>query len=183
MLPERQRKEPKMQDINIRPVTIEDLVKFRDLRLESLKNEPYAFLVTYDDELQVTEEKWRERIDNSVKGDNGVMVVAETEGNLVGLVGITYGRHPKIKHSAHIWGTYVTPDFRGKGIGRRLMEKVIEIAKANSSVKKIKIEVVAEQESAAKLYEKMGFIHIGTAKDELFVDGTYFDIYIMEMYI
>lgn len=172
-----------MQDITVRPVTLEDLSMFRDLRLESLKNEPYAFLATYEDEVQVAEEKWKERIENSIKGENGVTIVAEAEGKIVGLVGVSYGRHPKIKHTAHIWGTYVEPEYRGRGIGKKLMEKIIELAKVNPNVKKIKIEVVPEQESALKLYEKVGFTPIGTAKNELYVDGKYFDSYMMEMYL
>lgn len=154
---------------------------FRDLRLLSLQDSPTAFLATYEDELQVPEEKWKKRIEGSLLSQVGEMVVARNGTKLVGLVGVQYMQHAKMRHVAHVWGTYVDPKYRGQGLGRKLVEEILRMAREHTGIKKIKIEVVPEQISAYELYKKMGFQMIGVSHGDLFVDGTYYDEIMMEM--
>lgn len=170
-------------DIIIEPISQQYSEQFKKLRLESLQNEPTAFLATFEDESKVPEEKWQSRIENSLKGETGVTIIARDGEKAVGLVGIQFLQHPKNRHIVHIWGTYTAPAYRGKGIGKQLIQKVIDIAKAKPEIKKIKIEVNPDQSAAHNLYKKLGFQEIGTAKMELFVDGKYYDAVQMEMYI
>lgn len=48
---------------------------------------------------------------------------------------------------------YVKPDFRGKGLGREL----IEFLKTDGSVRRIRLEITPENEKAKKLYISEGF--------------------------
>ena len=169
--------------ITIEPISHDYHDQFKQLGLESFKNEPTAFLVTYEEESKISDEKWKERIDASIEGKIGVTLVARDGDKLVGRIGLSYQKYEKVKHIAHIWGTYVIPEHRGKGIGKLLLQKIIEQAKSKPEIKKIKIEVNPSQVAAYELYKKLGFIEIGTAKMELYVNGTFHDAVQMEMYL
>src|SRR4030095_8546804 len=51
----------------------------------------------------------------------------------------------------------VDPDFRGRGIGERLMEACIELAHRSSNRKRIILESNTKQAAAIQLYRKFGF--------------------------
>jgi ribosomal protein S18 acetylase RimI-like enzyme len=160
---------------------IEEWEAFRDIRLQSLKESPTAFLANFEDESATLEEKWKARIEGSLRGKAGVTLVAKMNGKIAGLVGVQFMQHTKTRHIAHIWGTYVAAEYRGLGIGRKLMDGIIDATKANIEIKKIKIEVIAEQLSAFELYKKLGFQMIGVSHSDLCVDGNYYDAILMEM--
>ena len=63
---------------------------------------------------------------------------------------------------------YVEPFFKGKGIGRALMEKVISQAK-ESDKRKIFLWVIEDNVSARKFYVANGFIHTG---ETCLIEGT-----------
>lgn len=51
---------------------------------------------------------------------------------------------------------YIKPQFRGKGIGRALVQKIIELASAKN-YKKMRLDTISSMEAAIKLYQMMGF--------------------------
>lgn len=57
----------------------------------------------------------------------------------------------------------VMPDYRRKGIGRRLIEQMISFA-ADNQIKKIFLEVRIDNESAKNLYTRFGFSQTGIRK-------------------
>lgn len=63
---------------------------------------------------------------------------------------------------------YVEPVFQGMGIGRRLMERFIEDARAENK-KRIFLWVIKNNLSARKFYERNGFAADGQEK---LIDGT-----------
>ncbi|MDQ3098220.1 MAG: GNAT family N-acetyltransferase [bacterium] len=160
---------------------IEEWEGFRDVVLRSLKDSPQAFLNTYEEAASVPEDKWKNRIAGSLRGEVGVTLIAKHNGKIVGLVGVQFLQHVKMRHVAHVWGSYVDPEFRGLGIGRKLMDGIIGMSQAHPGIKKIKIEVIAEQLSAFELYKKLGFQLIGVSHGDLCVDGNYYDEILMEM--
>ena len=54
----------------------------------------------------------------------------------------------------------VDPDFRGQGVGRRLIEELIAHLKKNS-VTCLTLEVRASNDPAIRLYDKLGFTQVG----------------------
>jgi GNAT superfamily N-acetyltransferase len=51
---------------------------------------------------------------------------------------------------------YVEPEYRGKGINGTLIKKLISWAKSKN-IHEIQLDVYAENDSALKAYEKLGF--------------------------
>lgn len=65
---------------------------------------------------------------------------------------------------AHVTNVAVKPDMRGKGIGRGLMARLLEEAKA-LGMRCATLEVRAGNKQAIRLYESLGFEHSGVRKN------------------
>jgi RimJ/RimL family protein N-acetyltransferase len=101
------------------------------------------------------------------KGDP--MFVALANGEVVGWCDIQ--RHPFPTHSHRgTLGMGVVPDYRGRGVGARLMDQALSQAFATGFVR-IELSVRADNLRAVRLYEKVGFVREGVLRDAVFVDG------------
>lgn len=83
---------------------------------------------------------------------------------LQGFVGrlFNYFISKKIK-KARIYSIAVLNNFHGKGIGRRLLAKMVKEAQ-KSNYEKISLEVAVDNLKAIKLYEKLNFSKTGLKK-------------------
>ncbi|HYZ29672.1 MAG TPA: GNAT family N-acetyltransferase, partial [Thermoleophilaceae bacterium] len=97
------------------------------------------------------------------------VVVAEVDGLAVGWGKI---EHPtELPASGHVWhvtGLAVDPRFEGRGIGRALMEALIELARRRGG-RRMTLRVFAANERARRLYERLGFEVEGVLRDEFMV--------------
>jgi ribosomal protein S18 acetylase RimI-like enzyme len=95
------------------------------------------------------------------------------EGELVGMM--TFARDTGVKdgHKGHIYGVYVTASQRGKGIGGKLLDALLERAKKDASLEQILLAVATVQTAARELYRNRGFVSFGIEPYALKVDGTY----------
>jgi len=146
--------------------------EYRDLRLEALQKEPIAFGSSYDEEKNISEEEWRKRIENAL--------FALSEDKLIGMIVYIRDNKIKTKHIGNIFGVYVTREYRGQGVGKKLMDSVLTQIQKSKDVVKIKLSVNPEQKAAVKLYQNYGFKIVGQLKKELYVEGKFYDELIME---
>jgi len=95
----------------------------------------------------------------SVFGDDkkGFYVVAETGGEIIGGLMITF-EWSDWRASWFWWiqSVYITPEFRGKGVYRRLYEFVIGKARESGDVCGFRLYVEKENQAARAVYEKLG---------------------------
>ena len=66
----------------------------------------------------------------------------------------------------------VVPDYRGRGIGARLIDQALTRAFATGFVR-VELSVRADNQRAVQLYEKVGFVREGLLRDAVFVDGEF----------
>ncbi len=85
-------------------------------------------------------------------------IVAKINNVIVGFAGIW-----KSVDDVHITNIVVKKDFRKKGIGSLLLQKLIELTK-NLNYKELTLEVNALNEPAKQLYLKFGFKNLGIRK-------------------
>lgn len=69
---------------------------------------------------------------------------------------------------------YVAPDIRGQKVGQQLLAVLIETA-AVKGLEQLNLSVVTENESAKKLYDRMGFEVYGVEKQALKNHEQYWD--------
>jgi putative acetyltransferase len=111
-----------------------------------------------------------------LKPDNHIFV-AELDGRVVGMAGL-HVRPGKLRHSASL-GIYVHDDFHGRGIGRALMERLIDLADRWLGLLRVDLTVHHDNAPAIALYRKLGFVVEGTRRRAIFVDGGLHDVVMM----
>lgn len=98
----------------------------------------------YDEELQHLEEKYGE--------PRGRLYLVRCDGRDAGCIAIRYLE----EGICELKRVYLRPEFRGGGVGRQMMEKVIAEARA-AGYTKMRLDTVPYLESAYALYVKLGF--------------------------
>ena len=78
------------------------------------------------------------------------------------------------------FSVYVEREWRGKGVGRRLLERLIELAR-EIGYHKMVLSTFPFNESGVALYERLGFRRVGVYRDQGMLDGKWVDTLIMEM--
>ena len=165
--------------VTILSLPISQWQKYKSLRLEALKEDPLAFGDTYANALEKANEEWIERVTEAEEGMTGLLLFAECNGQLVGMIGAYFNKTPDTQKKAYIVGMYVNKNYRGKGIARLLMQNILEKLKTIPDIDSVKLMVNIDQTPAFKLYESLGFKIIGT--DNLtFGDGQQHEAYLME---
>jgi ribosomal protein S18 acetylase RimI-like enzyme len=144
----------------------------RELRLQGLKSAPLAFTSSYEEEVNLADVEWQRRMKN--------MLVALSDNKPVGTLTYRFGEKMKSKHVAHLLGFYVSPEFSGRGVGKRLLEMVFELIQVNKNIVKIQLIVNPKQVTAVRLYKSMGFTVVGQMQKEIKVDEEFYDELIME---
>ncbi len=83
----------------------------------------------------------------------------------------------------HIVGFYVKKEYRGLGVGNRLLETMLNRIREYEGVLKVSLAVNSNQQAAYTLYEKFGFGKVGELQKELKVGEDYFDQVLMDLFL
>src|SRR3954451_2179402 len=159
------------EPVLLRPLSPENAALFREIRLEGLAQDPDAFTSTFEDESAKKLSYFAERLAAST-------VFAAFRGpDLLGVAGFYVQPGRKHRHKGTLWGMYVRPDARGGGVGARLVEAVVDHARAH--VELIELTVVSENAAARRLYRRCGFEEYGLEKRAAKYRGRYHDDVLM----
>lgn len=112
---------------------------------------------------------------------NDHLLAAEVDGTVVGLVGLSVSARARERHTAEM-GINVHAAHQGKGIGKALMEAILDIADNWLKLKRVELSVFTDNEPAIALYKKMGFVVEGTKKYSAVRRGVHVDEYLMARY-
>ena len=170
---DRKRPDVNAARIEIRRLGSADAAVYRELRLAALRNSPEAFGSTFERESAEPLEWFRARL------ENGQVFGAFRALELFGIAGFVRREDEKEKHTGLLVGMYVRPDARNAGIGRQLIEAVIDYARQH--VELLQLTVVKDNHRARQLYARLGFVEYGIEKNSLKQDGRYFDEILMAM--
>lgn len=146
---------------------------------EVAQESPYLTLNPKGVETTVEEE--RELIRNYNESTNSIMLVAESDDQIIGMATVYGIDNDRQSHVGEI-GVSIIHEYWGYGIGSILTEELIEFAK-QSDLKVLTLEVVQENKRAIQLYKKYGFNIVGNLSKRLRHNYHYFDTYIMELMI
>jgi ribosomal protein S18 acetylase RimI-like enzyme len=157
--------------IELRRLSPEDAALFREIRLEGLERDPDAFGSTFEGESAEPLSFFAERLGRSA------VFGAFRGSELLGVAGFVVQAGPKHAHKGLLWGMYVRPAARQTGVGRKLVEAVIEHAR--SRVELLQLSVVSENEAARRLYAGLGFEEYGIDRLGAKYRGRYHDDVLM----
>ena len=164
-----------MTALDIRELTGDDAADFRHLRLRALKEHPDAFGSSYEAESAAPIEAAAERLRLNAESQDSFTLGAYRGDTLVGMVGFYQETREKTRHRGTIWGMYVPTEEQGKGTGRALLARALELARALPGLEQVELQVVSRNRRARGLYGSFGFERYGTEPRALYVDGEYLD--------
>jgi RimJ/RimL family protein N-acetyltransferase len=149
-----------MQQIIFRQLIATDYNDYKSVRLESLKQYPNNFGTTYDEELNSTSLK----LDTAIKcadNNNFAFGAFSSAEKLIGICGFVTEPRLKTKHRGEVVHMFVDSKYAGQGIGRALLQLVINKAFDNSQIEQIILSVVYTNKNALNLYKQLRFAEYG----------------------
>lgn len=165
------------KEIKFRYPNIADVKILTDY-INKISNEKTFILYQGEQQTLESETKWLNDKLKKISNKECVYLCAFYGNRLIGSSEITL----KDKVKAHIgsFGITVDQDFRGIGIGKKLMELVLaESVKNIPNLKIIELEVFGNNPLAKKMYEKFGFIEFGRLSNGILHKGKYVDAVLM----
>ncbi len=145
--------------ISIRRITKNDVEVFREVRLKALKDSPASFGQKYEEEVEKQLHYWQDLVDKvSPSTKNVAFLLFDIEKP----VGVILG-FDKENENGGLGGMWIDPAYRQQGLASKLVERVIEWAKAKG-LSKMRLWNVDGNEAAEKLYRKFGFQLTGEKK-------------------
>jgi len=133
-------------------------------------------VATLETELRTPEER-REWL--AARGPRHPVIVAESGGVLIGWGSLNvFNERLAYRHVAD-FSVYVERAWRGKGVGHRLLERLIEIAR-EIGYHKMVLSTFSTNVGGVRLYERLGFSRVGVYHEQGMLDGQWVDTLIME---
>jgi len=141
--------------IDVRVIGVDDWRLWRDLRLEALREAPYAFsstLAEWQGEGD-TEMRWRARL--STVQFNAVAYLNERAAGMVSGSAADQGG------TSELISMWVAPFARGQGVSDSLVAAVVQWARGRQAAR-IALAVVESNEFARVLYRRHRFVDVGS---------------------
>ncbi len=170
---------------NIRIVTpqLSDWKKYRSLKLEALREEPYAFATSAPELENLSDDYWRADLLKAERGRGLVLWAQDQEtGEPVGMVSAFWGDRVKQNHQATILWVYLRKEYRGQGISRQLMTQLLAELVKRPNLIKAYLTVMEKQLPARNLYKSLGFVESGKISKSVKMNDEYLDEYILEIF-
>ena len=119
---------------------------------------------------------------NHIKKNNLPYIIAEYKNKVLGLAYLNNYRFKSGYKFTFENSIYVHPDFLNKGIGSKLLKKLISISKKNNNIKNI-IAVIGDtkNKSSIIIHKKNGFKKIGILKKIGFKHGKWISSVYMQL--
>lgn len=143
--------------ITIKPIAKDSIASFKTTRLRALQDTPLAFGSTYSHESQLSDADWKERVAR-YSSERAIGYLAWDDKQTCGIVGCFLDDNDPA--TAHIVSMWIAPRYRKIGIGRMLIETVIQWADAQK-IKTLFLMVTSCNLDAIHFYERLGFTQTG----------------------
>ena len=156
----------------IRPATLEDLDAITEIYNDAILNT----VATFDTKPKTLEEQkiW---FTNHVP--KYPILVAEQDGIIVGWASLSQWSE-KLAYSGTTEGSlYVQKEYRGQGIGKRLLEEIVQEGK-KAGFHSVMARIAEGGDASIHLCESLGFKHVGVMKEAGRKFGRLLDVYLMQ---
>jgi phosphinothricin acetyltransferase len=156
----------------VRPATSADAGVICDIYNQGIEDR----VATLETELRTPDERARWLASRDARHP---VLVVEANGRVVAW-GSLNGFNPReaYRFVADL-SIYVERSFRGKGVGRVLLARLIELAREHGYHKMV-LSAFPTNTGGMALYEKLGFRTVGTYKEQGMLDGRWVDTIVME---
>jgi GNAT superfamily N-acetyltransferase len=108
---------------------------------------------------QDSEAWWRRAVLPALRDGERRLLVARVDGRILGTVQLALAPQPNQPHRAEVTKLLVHPDGRRQGLGRALMKRLEEVARAEG--RRLLILDTVEGSAAQRLYQSLGWTLLG----------------------
>ena len=158
--------------LTIRKATTKDLMEITKIYNEAIMKT----VATFDTELTTIDEqkKWFKR-----HGPKNPIIAAELNKKVVGWAALSeWSDRCAYSDTAEI-SLYVLEKHQGKGIGKKLIEAIVEEGE-KSGLHTLIARITEGNEKSVNLHKSVGFEHIGIMKECGYKFGKRHDVYLMQ---
>jgi GNAT superfamily N-acetyltransferase len=155
--------------VEIRPLTTADAQAFMALGRRTLADSPAACASSPEDDRASS----LDFVLGMLESGGKPTVFGAFAPELIGTIGIYRGERRKTAHKAHLRGMFVAPEYRGRGVGRRLLTAASAHARTLPEITQAQISVSATVSEAKRLHESCGFRVWGEEPQALQVNGQF----------
>ncbi len=173
-------------NIELRFLDANDAGIYREVRLSSYKNDPFAFSESYKDEKKRTHIDFESELEILGAPPEWFVLGAFLGHELAGFVKFRRDQRSKGRHKSMIHAMYVDRNHRGLNIGKKLIDELIAITQKLDGLEQIHLWVLHSDQSisASGFYKKCGFISQGPhVLKDLKIGDQYIDAEYMVMYL
>lgn len=164
-------------DYKAKTINKDDWKKYRDIRLEALKEDADAFGSSYNEYKDKDDLYWENKASLLEEKNGKSFICVVLDDNNFMSIG---GAYQDENNEWNIVAIYTKKEFRGLGAGSLLFEKILEELN-NREVKKVFLKVNAKRDSAVSLYKKFGFKILKLISGQILGDGERHDEYEMSL--
>jgi RimJ/RimL family protein N-acetyltransferase len=144
---------------------------YRALMLEAFDLHPQAFTSSVRERAAMPLGWWESRLTSKLD----LVLGAFEDGRLAGIVGLAFEPREKARHKVTLFGMYVTPGVRQRGLGYELVQAALAEAQHHGGLRLIQLTVTAGNDAAFNLYRRCGFVQFGLEPMAVRVGEDYFD--------
>jgi L-amino acid N-acyltransferase YncA len=157
----------------IRKADIEDLKFVLEIYNEAVLNT----VATFDTEPRTMEQQktWFEH-----HGDRHPLLVAEDDGEVVGWASLSAWSDRRAYDDTVEISLYVRAENRGRGVGKALMQAVVEAGKA-AGLHSIIARIAGGNEASIRLHRSAGFQDIGVMREVGWKFGRRINVHLMQL--
>ncbi len=113
------------------------------------------------------------------RGPRHPVIVGAVDGSVVGWASLNrFSPRPAYDQVAD-FSVYVERGWRGKGVGRQLLNQLIDLART-IGYHKLVLSALAYNQAGIALYSRAGFSRVGIYREQGQLDGKWVDTLIME---
>lgn len=113
---------------------------------------------------------------------NSIITIATLDEEISCIATINSSQKARTKHVGTL-GIVVSERFIGQGLGKKMMELLIEWATSNGITRKISLVTREDNSFAIKLYESLGFEKEGLLLEDTVVDGVAYNSLLMALFV
>ncbi len=137
---------------------VKDLMEYYNSLIEERAFVGMQKKVSFEKELD-----WICNMLKNIETKKAVALVLEVDGKVVGMANVTRNKYDSQRHIGKL-GIGIRKEFRGIGLGKRLMKAILREAKRILKLKIVTLEVYSPNKVAIRLYKKFGFKEVGRIK-------------------
>lgn len=161
-----------MNEYRIRLATVADAEAVCQIYNQGIEDR----VATLETELRTPEER-RQWL--SSRSPRHPVIVAETNGQIVGWGSLNVFNAREAYRFVADFSIYVEREYRGKGVGRVMLERLIDLARRHG-FHKMALSAFPTNTGGMALYERLGFRTVGIYREQGVLDGQWVDTIIME---